>query len=300
MTESNNNNQSSPAEPKVTCRYHPDSYLIEDYRAGDMICHECGLVVGDRTVNVEAEWRTMNQNSEERMHNPSRVGNSEEPWSVAGLQTKIAALPGGSCTLKAPKRCYSDTIFANCCSTLDDIGVRLNLTRCDVTGAKTLFKKYFKDNRYRAMKKQVMAVAFLYFACKSSSPRTVNELSVVCNIASKELAACIRRLMKDLASEVSKNDDLTNERFLPRYCGQLKLSMAVQTKAAHFMQEIPKKIERLDHTKTLTAVSMYMAVVVELNIIKEKDLKDWRKRISQLCEVPEGTIGKISNEYTRI
>jgi len=150
------------------------------------------------------------------------------------------------------------------------------------------------------MKKQVMAVAFLYFACKSSSPRTVNELSVVCNIANKELAACIRRLMKDLASEVSKNDDLTNQRFLPRYCGQLKLSMAVQTKAAHLMQEIPKKIERLDHTKTLTAVSMYMAVVIELNISKEKELKDWRRQISQLCEVPEATINKISHEYTRI
>ncbi|KFM69993.1 Transcription initiation factor IIB, partial [Stegodyphus mimosarum] len=32
----------------VVCPYHPDAALIEDYRAGDMICPECGLVVGDR------------------------------------------------------------------------------------------------------------------------------------------------------------------------------------------------------------------------------------------------------------
>ena len=32
----------------VLCPAHPDAALIEDYRAGDMICSECGLVVGDR------------------------------------------------------------------------------------------------------------------------------------------------------------------------------------------------------------------------------------------------------------
>lgn len=33
---------------ELACRYHPDAVLIEDYRAGDMICPMCGLVVGDR------------------------------------------------------------------------------------------------------------------------------------------------------------------------------------------------------------------------------------------------------------
>lgn len=32
--------------PRVQCPNHPDSTLVEDYRAGDMICPECGLVVG--------------------------------------------------------------------------------------------------------------------------------------------------------------------------------------------------------------------------------------------------------------
>jgi transcription initiation factor TFIIB len=37
---------------KICCRYHPDAVLIEDYHAGDMICPECGLVVGDRLVTA--------------------------------------------------------------------------------------------------------------------------------------------------------------------------------------------------------------------------------------------------------
>lgn len=32
--------------PRVQCPNHPDAILVEDYRAGDMICPECGLVVG--------------------------------------------------------------------------------------------------------------------------------------------------------------------------------------------------------------------------------------------------------------
>ena len=35
---------------KVSCKYHPDAPLIEDYRAGDQICSDCGIVVGDRFV----------------------------------------------------------------------------------------------------------------------------------------------------------------------------------------------------------------------------------------------------------
>ena len=33
---------------RIQCPNHPDAILVEDYHAGDMICPECGLVVGDR------------------------------------------------------------------------------------------------------------------------------------------------------------------------------------------------------------------------------------------------------------
>ena len=36
----------------VQCPHHPDAPLIEDHSAGDMICQECGLVVGDRCASV--------------------------------------------------------------------------------------------------------------------------------------------------------------------------------------------------------------------------------------------------------
>lgn len=43
---------------QLACRFHKDAVLIEDARAGDMICSECGLVVGERMIDVSSEWRT--------------------------------------------------------------------------------------------------------------------------------------------------------------------------------------------------------------------------------------------------
>ena len=47
---------------KNVCPTHPDAHLVEDYRAGDMIYSECGLVVGDRVIDVGSEWRTFSAN----------------------------------------------------------------------------------------------------------------------------------------------------------------------------------------------------------------------------------------------
>ncbi|CAG5134003.1 unnamed protein product, partial [Candidula unifasciata] len=62
----------------VYCREHPDVPLLEDYHAGDMICPLCGLVVGDRVVDVGSEWRIF-RDAESSSKDQSRVGRSENP-----------------------------------------------------------------------------------------------------------------------------------------------------------------------------------------------------------------------------
>ena len=60
---------------QIHCPAHPDAPLVEDYHAGDTICPECGLVVGDRVVDVGTEWRTFS--NEKSTNDPSRVGAAE-------------------------------------------------------------------------------------------------------------------------------------------------------------------------------------------------------------------------------
>ena len=42
---------------RMECPSHPEVSLIEDWTAGDLICPECGLVVGDRVLDVNTTWR---------------------------------------------------------------------------------------------------------------------------------------------------------------------------------------------------------------------------------------------------
>ena len=59
----------------IRCPDHPNGQLVEDYRAGDIICRECGLVVGDRVIDVTSEWRTFANDSDSK--DRSRVGDAQ-------------------------------------------------------------------------------------------------------------------------------------------------------------------------------------------------------------------------------
>ena len=74
------------ALPIVTGPNHSDAILVEDYRAGDMICPKCGLVVVDQVIYVGSEWRTFS--NDKATKDPSQVGDSQNPLlSGADLST---------------------------------------------------------------------------------------------------------------------------------------------------------------------------------------------------------------------
>ena len=78
---------------RVCCPTHPDASLIEDYRAGDLVCPECGLVVGDRVIDVGTEWRTFS--NESGGDDPSRVGAAENNLLTTNdLSTSIGMATG--------------------------------------------------------------------------------------------------------------------------------------------------------------------------------------------------------------
>ncbi len=57
---------------RVNCKYHPDANLIEDYRAGDTICGDCGMVVGDRSVFKQKRDQTNAPCANPKPHPPQK------------------------------------------------------------------------------------------------------------------------------------------------------------------------------------------------------------------------------------
>ena len=61
---------------------------FSSHNSGDMICTECGLVVGDRVIDVSSEWRTFSNDKESK--DMCRVGDVENRLlSSADLSTMI-------------------------------------------------------------------------------------------------------------------------------------------------------------------------------------------------------------------
>ena len=127
-------------EPKmsaiVQCPQHPGSNLIEDYRAGDMICSECGLVVGDRVVDVGSEWRTFS--NEKGGEDRSRVGGPENALlGGSDLSTMIGPARGAASLDSSGNSIYqnrrsissSDRTLMNAFRTISTMCDRINLAK---------------------------------------------------------------------------------------------------------------------------------------------------------------------------
>lgn len=76
------------------CR-DPNPNIVEEFGSGDLVCGNCGLVLGDRIVDTRSEWRTF---ANDEGDDPSRVGAAMDPLldGIEQLDTVISFRDGGS------------------------------------------------------------------------------------------------------------------------------------------------------------------------------------------------------------
>ncbi|KAJ8300570.1 hypothetical protein KUTeg_022089 [Tegillarca granosa] len=205
-------NRSKP--PKVCCPEHPDAPLVEDYHAGDMICPECGLVVGDRVVDVGTEWRTFS--NDKSNSDPSRVGSSENPLLDGGdLSTMIATGPGSE-------------------QMTDEFGKPMYRNR-RTDRANTLFKQVNDGKALKGRSNDAIASACMYIACRQEGvPRTFKEICAVSKISKKEIGRVFKLILKTLETSVEL---ITTGDFMSRFCSTLSLPNSVQKAATHIARK---------------------------------------------------------------
>jgi transcription initiation factor TFIIB len=78
--------------------------IVEDYKAGDLICGDCGLVFPMRIIDMRSEWRNFAQADTGAMgEDSSRVGHAENPLMdgvIDQLSTSIARNRGAGLLMK--------------------------------------------------------------------------------------------------------------------------------------------------------------------------------------------------------
>ncbi|KAL3205946.1 hypothetical protein MRX96_040535 [Rhipicephalus microplus] len=195
---------------RVFCPDHPDAALVEDYRAGDMICPQCGLVVGDRIVDVGTEWRVFS--NEKSNSDPARVGASENPLlNGSDLATMIGKGTGDasfdeSGTAKYQNRktmSSADRALMNAFREISNMADRINLTKTIVDRANLLFKQVHDGKTLKGRSNDAIASACLYIACRQEGvPRTFKEICAVSKVSKKEIGRCFKLILKALETSV--------------------------------------------------------------------------------------------------
>uniref|UniRef100_A0A5S6QII8 Transcription initiation factor IIB n=1 Tax=Trichuris muris TaxID=70415 RepID=A0A5S6QII8_TRIMR len=269
----------------VSCPYHPDVELVEDHRAGDMICPCCGLVVGDRVVDVSSEWRSFSSDTNSK--DPSRVGAPENHLlSGAFLSTSIANGPSGDTGLANLQRKQmssgQDRQLIQAFGIIREMAERIHLPKSIQDQANVLFKQVLDTKQLKGKNSEAVAAACLYIACrKEGVPRTFKEICAVSRMSKKEVGRCFKLIIRALETNLEL---ITTSDFMSRFCGNLNLPQYVQTAATC----IARKAVDMDLVSgrspiSIAAAAIYMASQAS---VEKRSAKD----IGEVAGVAEVTI----------
>jgi transcription initiation factor TFIIB len=241
----------------VECKYHPDALLIEDYRAGDQICSECGLVVGDRVIDVGSEWRTFS--NEKGGEDKSRVGGAENTLlGSSDLSTMIGPGTGKASFDSTGTAMYnnrSDRKLINAFRTISEMADRINLPQTIIDRANNLFKMVHDGKNLNGRANDAIAAACLYIACRQEGvPRTFKEIVAVSTVSKKEIGRSFKLILKAHDTSVEL---ITTGDFMSRFCGMLHLGREVQRGAT----QIAKKASDLDIVPGRSPISIAAAAI---------------------------------------
>ena len=225
----------------LACRFHPDAELVEDHRAGDMICPVCGLVVGDRMIDVSSEWRTFGDDSGSK--DRSRVGAAESHLSLGqDLETAMSIGTGPGALDDSGKQKYSkkhrtmtptDKALRSGFDCIRQMASRIGLSRRVVDHALALFKKCYENKCVRGRSNESVAAACIYIACRrEGAQRTIKEICAISETASKkEIGRCFSLIIKRVPN-LARPESIEIKNLVPRFCSRLNLVHEIHIRKA--------------------------------------------------------------------
>lgn len=298
------NNPTASKPPSVSCAArHPLNYRLqcpncqdkilnihEDFAAGDLVCMNCGMVLGDRIIDTRSEWRTFTSDGGANTDDPSRVGGPSNPLlsgdqldtmissrdNFTGLSKELGRLQGRA-TFKAGEKSLLSSF-----KTISTMCERINLPKVISDRAKQLFKQAEDEKIMKGKGQDAPIAACIYVACKEGKvPRTFKEISALTMVPKKDIGRCC----KALSPLLDRMSSPSTEDFMARFCSHLNLGIEVQ-KAAVQVAKVVKEIGCADGKSPISVASAGIFLVSHLFPNAQKTPKD----ISFVSGVSEATI----------
>lgn len=261
--------------------------IVESWQDGTATCRGCGLVVQEKMLDVNVEYRTF---SDDTGVDPNRVGpaknpllNSEQQTNI-GMTVKKRKSQNSQGQSKIPSKdternkqiSKHDKIMNKCINDINDYALRLSLNSNISNRAKEMFHQYCDhigqhrgstsdtsgspNVEWAISNTEIMDIvsASLFIACRTNSAaRTFKEISGVTKVRVKRVGSVVRKM--EAALKVKKVQQPKMMEYAPRYCNALDLPRTL-AKAVGTMAQSMKSLKGWE-AKTppsLLATSIYI------------------------------------------
>ncbi|KAJ9084494.1 transcription initiation factor IIB [Entomophthora muscae] len=242
------------------CR-NPVPNIIEEFAAGDLVCGDCGMVLGDRIIDTRSEWRTF---SNEEGNDPSRVGATSNPLLEGSQLDTSIKLTGGNTTLaKNLNKTLNRT--NNTKAVKSKIMAHKDITAlCEAAGlsksvseiSKQIFNMVIKTPSLKVQVRHSLLAACIFCACRQEGvPRTFREVSAFTQVPKEDIGKCYKSIIPYL--EMSGKKTTSGADLMGRFCSFLNLPMEVQTAAS----DLVKRAREIDSVAGRSPVSIAAATI---------------------------------------
>ena len=284
---------------KVTnCPECGSTNLVEDYDLGEVICHDCGLVLSEHAVNQGPEWRAF---TKEEKDERGRVGiptsfsihdkglstvidrvNRDAYGRQLPLATRLEMLRLRKWQIRTRVHSSADRNLAQAMAELDRLTDMLHIPASIKERAAVVYRKALDNGLVRGRSIAAIAAASLYAACRlSETPRTLKDVSAASRIRKKDVARCYRLLVRELDLRMPVEDPVKCISKIPT---KVNISMPTEQSAIKIINEAKRKgIVAGKDPMGLAAAALYVACVLEGE-------KKTQKEIAEVANVTEVTV----------
>ena len=296
------------------CREDPPNLVEEN---ADTICGSCGMVLAERLISYDSEWRTFNSD-EGKGDDPNRVGEVEN--QLLNENHLSTAIGGGSGKNASKLTRNLQRTQANQASIKNDKALTAVYKQIDTyadqahlpgsvrQAAKSYYKRVDDAKAFKGKSTDSLIAGVLFIACRQCNvARSFAEIFALTNVSKKEIGRAYKLLEKFLTSDaqtrISNQENLgltinkQTEQFVgsqstkpedlcPRYCSMLGLSE--RTFIPNLSSQLAAKITKIDNLAGRSPLSNAAACVYFMSHLlgHGKSSKD----ISQVAAVSDATI----------
>ncbi|OCT47277.1 Transcription initiation factor IIB [Cladophialophora carrionii] len=290
-------------------QYPPD--LIEEN--ADTICANCGMVLAERLVSYESEWRTFNSD-EGKGDDPNRVGEADNDLlNASNTGTMIGG--GGANVSKETRKLKkaqalqqenkADKVLQTAYAQIEAWGERAQLTFPIKNSAKGYYKRVYEANALRGKPVDVILAGCLFIACRQQkAPRSFSEIFGLTSVPKKDIGRVYKHLEKflmkwsnDSIQAIEESGGIANqsiaynatestkpEQLCERYNNMLGGPFRVGKIAAELAQKIPEIKELAGRSPLSNAAACVYFASHLVGLGKST------KQISEVASVSDATI----------